>query len=71
MNHGPYGDFDVGRASARLVGRLEASILREVAEPDAKIADVARRRDIRPQQIYTWGMFGDNRSSSNWKATTW
>ncbi|MDP9789307.1 IS66-like element accessory protein TnpA [Agrobacterium tumefaciens] len=30
------------------------SILQETAEPDAKIADVARRHDIRPQQIYTW-----------------
>lgn len=30
------------------------SILQEAAEPDAKIADVARRHDIRPQQIYTW-----------------
>lgn len=30
------------------------SILQEAAEPDAKIADVARRHDIKPQQIYTW-----------------
>lgn len=30
------------------------SILQEAAEPDARIADVARRHDIRPQQIYTW-----------------
>ena len=30
------------------------SILQEAAEPDAKIADVARRRDIRTKQIYTW-----------------
>ena len=28
-------------------------ILQEAAEPDARIADVARRHDIRPQQIYT------------------
>ena len=30
------------------------SILQEAAEPDARIADVARRHDIKPQQIYTW-----------------
>ncbi|WP_313196675.1 IS66-like element accessory protein TnpA [Shinella zoogloeoides] len=30
------------------------SILQEAADPDAKIADVARRHDIKPQQIYTW-----------------
>lgn len=30
------------------------SILQEAAEPDARIADVARRHDIRPHQIYTW-----------------
>lgn len=30
------------------------SILQEAAEPDAKIADIARRHDIKPQQIYTW-----------------
>lgn len=30
------------------------SILHEAANPDAKIADVARRHDIKPQQIYTW-----------------
>lgn len=30
------------------------SILQEAAEPNAKIADVARRHDIKPQQIYTW-----------------
>lgn len=30
------------------------SILQEAADPDARIADVARRHDIKPQQIYTW-----------------
>lgn len=30
------------------------SILQEAAEPDTRIADVARRHDIKPQQIYTW-----------------
>lgn len=30
------------------------SILQEAAEPDTKIADVTRRHDIKPQQIYTW-----------------
>ena len=30
------------------------SILQEAAEPGARIADVARRHDIKPQQIYTW-----------------
>ena len=30
------------------------SILQEAAEPDARIADVARRHDIKPQQIYAW-----------------
>jgi transposase len=30
------------------------SILQEAADPGAKIADVARRHDIKPQQIYTW-----------------
>lgn len=30
------------------------SILQEAAEPDAKIADVARRHDVKPQQIYAW-----------------
>ncbi|MBB6511123.1 transposase [Rhizobium soli] len=30
------------------------SILREAADPDARIADIARRHDIKPQQIYTW-----------------
>ena len=30
------------------------SILQEAAEPDARIADVARRHDVKPQQIYTW-----------------
>ena len=30
------------------------SILQESADPDARIADVARRHDIKPQQIYTW-----------------
>jgi transposase len=29
-------------------------ILEEAAAEGAKIADVARRHDIRPQQIYTW-----------------
>lgn len=29
------------------------SILQEAAEPDARIADVARRHDVKPQQIYT------------------
>ena len=30
------------------------SILQEASDPDARIADVARRHDIKPQQIYTW-----------------
>lgn len=30
------------------------SILQEAADPDSKIADVARRHDIKPQQIYAW-----------------
>lgn len=30
------------------------SILQEAADPDARIADVARQHDIKPQQIYTW-----------------
>ncbi len=30
------------------------SILQEAANLDARIADVARRHDIKPQQIYTW-----------------
>ncbi|ATN32570.1 hypothetical protein ACO34A_01955 [Rhizobium sp. ACO-34A] len=30
------------------------SILQEAAKPDARIADVARRHDIKPQQIFTW-----------------
>lgn len=30
------------------------SILQEAAEPDARIADVARWHDIKPQQIYAW-----------------
>jgi len=30
------------------------SILDEVAVAGAKIADVARRHDLKPQQIYTW-----------------
>ncbi|MEW9617712.1 transposase [Shinella sp. S4-D37] len=30
------------------------SILQEAADPDTRIADVARRHDIKPQQIYTW-----------------
>lgn len=30
------------------------SILQEAAEPDARIADVAQRHDIKPQQIYAW-----------------
>lgn len=30
------------------------STLQGTAEPDAKNADVARRHDIKPQQIYTW-----------------
>ena len=30
------------------------SILQEAADPDARIADVARRHDIKSQQIYTW-----------------
>jgi len=30
------------------------SILQEAAESDARIADVARRHDIKPQQICTW-----------------
>lgn len=30
------------------------SILQEAADPDARIADIARRHDIKPQQIYTW-----------------
>jgi transposase len=30
------------------------SILQESAEPDARIADVAHRHDIKPQQMYTW-----------------
>ncbi|THK35657.1 IS66 family insertion sequence element accessory protein TnpB [Ensifer sp. MPMI2T] len=30
------------------------SILQEAADPGAKIADVARRHDLKPQQIYTW-----------------
>ena len=30
------------------------SILQEAANADARIADVARRHDIKPQQIYTW-----------------
>lgn len=30
------------------------SILQEAAEPDARIADVARRQDVKPQQIYAW-----------------
>lgn len=30
------------------------SILQEASEPDARIADVARRHDVKPQQIYTW-----------------
>lgn len=30
------------------------SILQEAADPDARIADVARRHDIKPQQIYAW-----------------
>jgi transposase len=30
------------------------SILDEVAVGGAKIADVARRHDLKPQQIYTW-----------------
>jgi transposase len=29
-------------------------ILQKAAEPDAKIADVARWQDIKPQQISTW-----------------
>ncbi|WP_440980922.1 IS66-like element accessory protein TnpA [Shinella sumterensis] len=29
-------------------------ILQEAADPDVRIADVARRHDIKPQQIYTW-----------------
>ena len=29
------------------------SILQEAADPDARIADVARRHDIKAQQIYT------------------
>lgn len=31
------------------------STLQEAAEPDAKIADVARRHDIKPQQIILGG----------------
>ena len=30
------------------------SILQEAAEPNASIADVARRHDVNPQQIYAW-----------------
>lgn len=30
------------------------SILQEAAEQDARIAEVARRHDIKPQQICTW-----------------
>ena len=30
------------------------SMLQEASDPDARIADVARRHDIKPQQIYTW-----------------
>ncbi|WP_186007913.1 transposase [Rhizobium etli] len=30
------------------------SILEEAAVVGAKVADVARRHDIKPQQIYTW-----------------
>ena len=30
------------------------AILQEAAEPDARIADVARRHDFKPQQVYTW-----------------
>ena len=30
------------------------SILQEAAEPNASIADVARRHDVKPQQIYAW-----------------
>lgn len=30
------------------------AILQEAADPDARIADVARQHDIKPQQIYTW-----------------
>ena len=30
------------------------SILQEAAEPNARIADVARRHDVKPQQIYAW-----------------
>ena len=30
------------------------SILEAAAEPGARIADVARRHDIKPQQIYAW-----------------
>jgi len=30
------------------------SILQEAADPDSRISDVARRHDIKPQQIYTW-----------------
>jgi len=29
------------------------SILQEAADPDARIADVVRWHDIKPQQIYT------------------
>jgi transposase len=32
----------------------KSSILEEAAAEGVKIADVARRHDIRPQQIYTW-----------------
>ncbi len=46
----------MSRGSARMDTSDEEklSILQEASAPDARISDVARRHDIKPQQIYTW-----------------
>lgn len=63
-----------GERAAAILSLIETAKLNGL-DPEAYLRDVLTRiADYainRFDELLPWGIFGDNRSSSNWKATTW
>ena len=54
MVDGTDGDCDAARAPSLLSDEKKLQILQEASTGGLSVADVARRHDVVPQQIYIW-----------------